>query len=390
MGFPSALWLIPLYLTHLLLFFCGGASCTQLCSPIWYPPISHAHILQWPLLSNEVNDHAVTRFLHSRHLLSRLPAVLSAAFKDRAVPSFVYSRRRDKYQNTNSRGFLSMTRSAVPHAFQFPGGFMCGPFLEQRDYLKHSCLSALRRGSPLDQGQRMPYTLSTVSGFKGCDVRVPPIGPLCPHHSSLHMDTRSPVRGPRASRLFASRATDAQNTPATASRRSTGFLVRVPSFVHRLAAAAMYFVPNLELLQTFLPFLTTMLPSAAPLWTIAARCLELYSRIPCASLLSFGAPYTLLIKKKELFKPSYFLRHHTMTALLLSMLQYTLSMIYLKGVSASVTGTAHETIVLSLFITAQTLLLSSMFSALSAKYAWVPVVTEAVTMHIGEKPSDSY
>ncbi|KFG57565.1 TIC20 [Toxoplasma gondii RUB] len=133
-----------------------------------------------------------------------------------------------------------------------------------------------------------------------------------------------------------------------------------------------------------------MLPSAAPLWTIAARCLELYSRIPCASLLSFGAPYTLLIKKKELFKPSYFLRHHTMTALLLSMLQYTLSMIYLKGVSASVTGTAHETIVLSLFITAQTLLLSSMFSALSAKYAWVPVVTEAVTMHIGEKPSDSY
>ncbi|CBZ53069.1 conserved hypothetical protein [Neospora caninum Liverpool] len=290
-----------------------------------------------------------------------------------------------------------MTSSAVHCAFQFPGRFWCGSRLDACDFGKRSYLnaSASRAALSLDQGQKRSCAPFAVSGFKRCDLRNSPLV-LSPNPSRMGMQTSSRVRGPRASRLLAARPTNGQ-TPATAAHsgatrggRSTGFSMRTPSFLQRVAAAAMYFIPNLELLQTFLPFLTTMLPSATPLWAVAAKCLELYGKIPCASLLSFGAPYTLLIKKKELFKPSYFLRHHTMTALLLSMLQYTLSMIYFKGVSASFTGTAHETIVLSLFLTAQTLLMSSMLSALSAKYAWVPVVTEAVTMHIGEKPPGCY
>ncbi|PHJ17095.1 apicoplast import protein [Cystoisospora suis] len=173
---------------------------------------------------------------------------------------------------------------------------------------------------------------------------------------------------------------------------NSGSRLKMPSLLHRIAAAGVYMLPNLELLQTFLPALQTTLPSAARLWSILGRCLSVYGSIPCSSLLTFAGPYTLLIKNKGLLRPSYFLRHHTMTALMISMLQYTVSMIYFKGISSSLSEAApvHETTVLSLYLTVQLLLLSSAFRALKARYGWIPVITEAVALHIGDKPPGEY
>ncbi|KAL8437903.1 hypothetical protein ACSSS7_000626 [Eimeria intestinalis] len=142
-----------------------------------------------------------------------------------------------------------------------------------------------------------------------------------------------------------------------------------PSFASRVLATGCYLMPTVDALQAFAP-----LP-----------CLgRLAGRLAWGCNVASMAASFLVLRKKLLPAPP-FVKHHLMTASLLSMCSFTLANIHYKVLSfflASKTA-LHESLGFASGASLLSLICRAAVSAARGRSAALPVLSEAVALHLG-------
>ncbi|SOV80371.1 apicoplast import protein Tic20, putative [Plasmodium reichenowi] len=155
----------------------------------------------------------------------------------------------------------------------------------------------------------------------------------------------------------------------------------------KLLASISYILPTIDAIQAFVMPLVNILP----LWTHKylfqiERINQIYSSIPFMSFITFMGLYFLFVKENK-FKFHYFIRYHHMQSLILSMFGYALSLFYFRVFPYSYNDT--DIFNLTILYSTMTIYFGSLiipfFSSLLGYYIEIPVLSEAIKLHIGEK-----
>ncbi|OEH75731.1 hypothetical protein cyc_03024 [Cyclospora cayetanensis] len=144
---------------------------------------------------------------------------------------------------------------------------------------------------------------------------------------------------------------------------------KAPSAALRAVATGCYLFPIIDTLQAFAP-----VPSLGRLaGRLAWSC----------NILSMGVSFLFL--RKKLIPAPPFLKHHLMTASLLSMCSFTLANIHYKVLSFFIAGrtTLQESLAFAAGASLLSLIAPAALSATRGRAAALPVLSEAVSLHLG-------
>lgn len=116
---------------------------------------------------------------------------------------------------------------------------------------------------------------------------------------------------------------------------------------------------------------------------------QFYSSVPFLSYTTSTLIYSGLVKKDSSYIP-YFVRFHFLQALILSSFQNSLAMFYFKLLPVDVAAQDFISVVsmMSAVITSFGSVIYSVSHALIGRFGSLPVISDAVQLHIGKIPSD--
>ncbi|ANQ08258.1 Uncharacterized protein PCOAH_00027820 [Plasmodium coatneyi] len=159
------------------------------------------------------------------------------------------------------------------------------------------------------------------------------------------------------------------------------------TLLDKLIASTSYILPFMDAIQAFVMPLVNMLPSSLHKYLFQIEKLnQLYSSIPFLSFGTFMGLYFLFVKENR-FKFHYFIRYHHMQSLILSMFGYALALFYFRVLPYSY----NDTDIFNLTILYSTMaiyfgsLIIPFLSSLLGYYIEIPVISDAIKLHIGEK-----
>lgn len=159
------------------------------------------------------------------------------------------------------------------------------------------------------------------------------------------------------------------------------------TLLDKLIASTSYILPFIDAIQAFVMPLVNMLPPSLHKYLFQIEKLnQMYSSIPFLSFGTFMGLYFLFVKENR-FKFHYFIRYHHMQSLILSMFGYALALFYFRVFPYSY----NDTDIFNLTILYSTMsiyfgsLLIPFLSSLLGYYIEIPVISDAIKLHIGEK-----
>ncbi|KJP85852.1 hypothetical protein AK88_04500 [Plasmodium fragile] len=159
------------------------------------------------------------------------------------------------------------------------------------------------------------------------------------------------------------------------------------TLLDKLIASTSYILPFMDAIQAFVMPLVNMLPSSLHKYLFQIEKLnQMYSSIPFLSFGTFMGLYFLFVKENR-FKFHYFIRYHHMQSLILSMFGYALALFYFRVLPYSY----NDTDILNLTFLYSTMaiyfgsLIIPFLSSLLGYYIEIPVISDAIKLHIGEK-----
>ncbi|SBT77323.1 apicoplast import protein Tic20, putative [Plasmodium ovale] len=162
------------------------------------------------------------------------------------------------------------------------------------------------------------------------------------------------------------------------------------SLLEKLIASTSYILPLMDAVQAFvMPLLNMLPPSMHKFLLQIERINHMYSSIPFLSFGTFMCLYFLFVKENK-FKFHYFIRYHHMQSLILSMFGYALALFYFRVFPYSY----NDTDIFNLTILYSTMaiyfgsLIIPFISSLIGYYIEIPVISEAIKLHIGEKKKE--
>ncbi|VUZ96128.1 apicoplast import protein Tic20, putative [Plasmodium vivax] len=159
------------------------------------------------------------------------------------------------------------------------------------------------------------------------------------------------------------------------------------TLLDKLIASTSYILPFMDAIQAFVMPLVNMLPTSLHKYLFQVEKLnQIYSSIPFLSFGTFMGLYFLFVKENH-FKFHYFIRYHHMQSLILSMFGYALALFYFRVFPYSY----NDTDIFNLTVLYSTMaiyfgsLIVPFLSSLLGYYIEIPVISEAIKLHIGEK-----
>lgn len=155
----------------------------------------------------------------------------------------------------------------------------------------------------------------------------------------------------------------------------------------KLTAAVSYLLPFMDAVQAFIMPLLNILPVSYHKYLFQIESInQIYSSIPFLSFATFMGLYLLFVKENKL-KFHYFIRYHHMQSLILSMFGYALTLFYFRVFPYSYNDT--DIFNLAVLYSTMTVSFGSLIipfcAALLGFYTTIPVISEAIKLHIGEK-----
>ncbi|KAF8819953.1 TIC20 [Cardiosporidium cionae] len=165
--------------------------------------------------------------------------------------------------------------------------------------------------------------------------------------------------------------------------------VKTLSIIHKLIAAGSYCLPLLDAFQAFNFPLMMRYPKLSPIFSLITPILFVYTSVPMLPFALFMGSYMIFVKK-NIFNLPYFVKYNVMQSLLLSMFHYAFAMLYFRvsPFSPMDDSPLNEMILLTTVLSCFGMIFNSMFSTLLGNYPTFPVISEAVNMHIGDKPEE--
>ncbi|GBE59201.1 apicoplast import protein [Babesia ovata] len=182
----------------------------------------------------------------------------------------------------------------------------------------------------------------------------------------------------------------------TLSRRSSNALYETlsqgsyASPAECVAASAAYVLPLMDAVENFGE---AVKPHVPPLAQDALQSIhklsQFYSQVPFLSYTMSTLIYSGLVKKNQL-KTSYFVRYHFLQSLILSSFQNALAMFYFKllPIDASSQDFVSVVSLMSAVISSFGAVFYCVFHAILGRFAALPIISDAVQLHIGEIPSN--
>ncbi|KAK1933291.1 hypothetical protein X943_003034 [Babesia divergens] len=161
--------------------------------------------------------------------------------------------------------------------------------------------------------------------------------------------------------------------------------------VECLMASAAYVLPLMESVENFGEFARPHVPEFAQEAIKGIHQLsQFYSSVPFLSYSMSTLIYSGLVKKDKL-DISYFLRYHLLQSLILSSFQNSLAMFYFKLLPLDVSAQDFVSVVsmMSAVITSFGAVLYCACHALLGRFGSLPVISDAVQLHIGRTPSNT-
>ncbi|GAW81208.1 apicoplast import protein Tic20 [Plasmodium gonderi] len=155
----------------------------------------------------------------------------------------------------------------------------------------------------------------------------------------------------------------------------------------KFVASTSYILPFIDAIQAFIMPLVNMLPHSLHKYLFQIEKInQIYSSIPFLSFGTFMGLYFLFVKENK-FKFHYFIRYHHMQSLILSMFGYAMALFYFRVFPYSYNDT--DIFNLTILYSTMTIYFGSLiipfFSSLLGYYIEIPVISEAIKLHIGEK-----
>ncbi|KAK1444777.1 hypothetical protein BgAZ_106830 [Babesia gibsoni] len=157
-----------------------------------------------------------------------------------------------------------------------------------------------------------------------------------------------------------------------------------------LVAAAAYVLPLMDSVENFGEMAKLYAPeSVQDVINGIHQLSQFYSSVPFLSYTTSTLIYSGLVKKDSSYIP-YFLRFHFLQALILSSFQNSLAMFYFKLLPVDVAAQDFISVVsmMSAVITSFGSVIYSVSHALIGRFGSLPVISDAVQLHIGKIPSD--
>ncbi|CDR97154.1 hypothetical protein, conserved [Babesia bigemina] len=119
------------------------------------------------------------------------------------------------------------------------------------------------------------------------------------------------------------------------------------------------------------------------------RLSQFYTQVPFLSYTMSTLIYSSLVKKNQL-NTSYFVRYHFLQSLILSSFQNALAMFYFKllPIDASSQDFVSVVCMMSAVMSSFGAVFYCVFHAIIGRFAALPIISDAVQLHIGEIPSN--
>ncbi|VWU48360.1 apicoplast import protein Tic20, putative [Hepatocystis sp. ex Piliocolobus tephrosceles] len=155
----------------------------------------------------------------------------------------------------------------------------------------------------------------------------------------------------------------------------------------KLIASTGYILPFIDAIQAFTMPLLNILPNSMHKYVLLAeRINHILSSIPFLSFGTFTGLYFLFVKENK-FKFHYFIKFHHMQSLILSMFGYALALFYFRVFPYSYNNTdiINFTFLYSTMAIYFGSLIIPFIASLLGYYIEMPVISEAIKLHIGEK-----
>ncbi|CRG96497.1 apicoplast import protein Tic20, putative [Plasmodium gallinaceum] len=159
------------------------------------------------------------------------------------------------------------------------------------------------------------------------------------------------------------------------------------TILDKCIASISYILPFMDAVQAFVMPLVNILPTSLHKYLFQIEKInQIYSSIPFLSFVTFMGLYFLFVKDNK-FKFHYFIKYHHMESLILSMFGYALALFYFRVFPYSY----NDTDIFNLTILYSTMaiyfgsLIIPFFASLLGYYIEIPVLSEAIKLHIGEK-----
>ncbi|CRH00318.1 apicoplast import protein Tic20, putative [Plasmodium relictum] len=159
------------------------------------------------------------------------------------------------------------------------------------------------------------------------------------------------------------------------------------TILDKCIASISYILPFMDAVQAFVMPLVNILPVSLHKYLFQIEKInQIYSSIPFLSFATFMGLYFLFVKENK-FKFHYFIKYHHMQSLILSMFGYALALFYFRVFPYSYNDTdiSNLTVLYSTMTIYFGSLIVPFFASLLGYYIEIPVLSEAIKLHIGEK-----
>ncbi|EDO08007.1 putative integral membrane protein [Babesia bovis T2Bo] len=163
------------------------------------------------------------------------------------------------------------------------------------------------------------------------------------------------------------------------------------SFGECLGASAAYVFPLMDVVENFGDTVKPHVPEIAQMIIDQLRSIsQFYGSVPFLSSTMSTLIYSGLVKKNQ-YDVSYFVRYHVLQSQILSSFQNTLAMFYFKLLpfDPSSQDFLPTVSLMSAIFASFGAVFYCIGSAVFGRYASLPIISEAVQLHIGEIPSNS-
>ncbi|CXI39843.1 apicoplast import protein Tic20, putative [Plasmodium berghei] len=155
----------------------------------------------------------------------------------------------------------------------------------------------------------------------------------------------------------------------------------------KLIASAAYILPYMDAIQAYMMPLLNMLPFHLHKYLfLIEKFNNIYMSIPFSSFATFMGLYFMFVKENK-FNFHYFIKYHHMQGLILSMFGYALALFYFRVFPYSYNDTDifNLTVLYSSMIIYFGSLIIPFMASLLGYYIEIPVISEAIKLHIGDK-----
>ncbi|VEV56619.1 apicoplast import protein Tic20, putative [Plasmodium vinckei vinckei] len=155
----------------------------------------------------------------------------------------------------------------------------------------------------------------------------------------------------------------------------------------KLMASTAYILPFMDAVQAYMMPLLNMLPFHLHKYLfLIEKFNNIYMSIPFSSFGTFMGLYFMFVKENK-FKFHYFIKYHHMQGLILSMFGYALALFYFRVFPYSYNDT--DIFNLTVLYSSMSIYFGSLIipfmASLLGYYIEIPVISEAIKLHIGDK-----